>query len=253
MKLFLRHKENFHPETLDFYQKNFELTDVPTESDIIVINDFEPVKTALTPVACNSTGIDHIDAPKVISLRGEDLSDLTAVPELCLAMAIYCTRIFKGEEVRGKTLGLIGYGRIAKRLAKIASSVGMNVMIYDKCRIDWNVHDWAIDIDALCRNSDIVSLHITADEENRNFIDKEKFEKMKDGAIFLNSSRDWLVDQKDLYWALENKLSGAWVDFTIPYAENLVTTPHLGGSTKESRQKSEMIIAKKLFKLYGTA
>ena len=118
MKIYLRNQSNFHPETVDFYLNNFELTQ-PKDADVIVINDFSEIDTSI-PVACNSTGIDHIKAPKIISLRGEDLSDLTAVPELCLGMAIFLTRLYKKEEIRGKTLGLIGYGRIAKQFAKMS-------------------------------------------------------------------------------------------------------------------------------------
>lgn len=245
MKIYLRKKENFNPETLDFYEKNFELTE-EKDADVIVINDFEPIETDKI-VACNSTGIEHIKAKEIISLRGEDLKDLTAVPELCLGMAIYCMRIFKGEEVRGKTLGLIGYGRIGRKFASMAHELGMSIIRTDNS--DSLDNTW--ELEDLLENSDIVSLHITADEENRNFIDKAKFELMKDGAIFLNSARPWLVSEQDFYWALEHKLAGAWLDFNMPFAENLVTTPHLGGSTLESKRKSEMILARKLLKLYG--
>lgn len=240
MKLFLRNKENFHPETVQFYEQNFELTNKPVDADVIVINDFEPIATALTPVACNSTGIDHIDAPEVISLRGEDLSDLTAVPELCLGMAIFLTRTYKKEEIKGKKLGIIGYGRIGKKFADMARYLGMDVYWYDVAS--------NYKLDFILKNSDIVSLHITADEENRDWMDMGKFKLMKEGAIFLNSSRGWLVEERGLKWALENKLSAAWTDFeTELYNGNLFITPHLGGSTKESRKKSEMLIANKLW------
>lgn len=255
MKIYLRNSWNFSKEAFDFYNANFELVQ-PKEAEVIVINDFEKIKSDVL-VACNSTGIEHIKALEIISLRGEDLTDLTAVPELCLGMAIYLTRIFKGEEIRGKTLGLIGYGRIAHLFGAYAEFLGMNVIWYDKnSELDLEISRKRT-LEELLKNSDIVSLHITADEENRNFMDREKFEMMKQGSIFLNSARSWLVDQEAFNWALHNKLSGSWVDFkdtvlTDSDINNLITTPHLGGSTKESKKKSELIIAKKLLKEHGT-
>jgi phosphoglycerate dehydrogenase-like enzyme len=243
MKFSLRNAEKFNPGTVAFYQEHFELVE-EKDADVIVINDFEPITTDKI-VACNSTGLDHIKAPEVISLRGEDLTDLTAVPELCLGMAILLTRELKREEIRGKTLGLIGYGRIAKKFERYAVEMGMNVVVCEKG-----------DPKVLLEMSDIVSLHITADEDNRNFFDWEKFKFMKDGSILLNSARPWLVERDALKWALDHKLAGAWFDFDMPGSEhiehdNFVTTDHLGGTTKESRAKSELIIANKLLKRYG--
>jgi D-3-phosphoglycerate dehydrogenase len=136
-------------------------------------------------------------------------------------------------------------GRIGEILKKYALSIGMNVISYDK-------KNRSEKIENVLKQSDIISLHITSSRENSGFFNKEKFDKMKDGAIFLNSSRPWLVNYQSLKWALDNKLSGVWFDFEIPFKhEKLITTPHLGGSTIESRKKSEMIIAKKLKKIYG--
>ena len=237
MKLYLRGE--FSKGALDFYHQHFEITEEESKSDYIVINDFETIKTN-KPVACNTTGIDHIKSPEIISLRGEDLTELTAVPELCIAMMILMVRGNR-EEVKGKTLGIIGMGRIGKKLAMMAYDMGMEVVWYDK-----NLES-SVDLDKVLKESDIISLQITADPENKNFFNKKMFKKMKDGSVFLNSSRPWLVDMKGLQWALDNKLSCAWFDFDIALDhDKLITTPHVGGSTKESREKTELIIAKKL-------
>lgn len=237
MKLYLRNIENFFPETVKFYKDNFELTE-EKDAHIIVINDFNPIK-ADKIVACNSTGIDHIEAPKIVSLRGEDLSELTAVAELCLAPMVLLMRE-SGRELKGKTLGLIGYGRIARQLEHFAQCLGMNIISVDKIG----------NIKFLLENADVVSLHITSDEENKYFMNHEMFKMMKPGSIFLNSARPWLVDELDLLWALDNRLFGAWQDFETGIKHpKLLTTPHWGGSTKESKQKTEMIIAKKLCQL----
>jgi len=251
-KIYLR--GNFFPEVVKFYEKHFAIVD-EKEADILVINDFNPIEAPDKIVACNSTGLDHIKAKKIISLRGEDLSSLTAVAELTLAMGIYCMRIFRKEEIKGKILGIIGYGRIGQRFDEYASYIGVNTCFYDKeNRQDlWTRKLWArkLSLKQLLKKSDIISLHITADESNRNFIDREKFEMMKDGTIFLNSARPWLVEEKGLKWALNNKLAGCWTDFDLPFTHpKLLTTPHIAGGTLESRRKTELIIAHKLKKLY---
>jgi len=240
-KIYLRNSESFFTETLDYYSNNFEITD-EKNADIIVINDFNKIKTDKI-VACNSTGIDHIEAPNIISLRGEDLTNLTAVAELTLGMMIYTNRLFKKEEIKDKTVGIIGYGRIGRQLAQMLHNLGVKIEIFD---IKFSTGK----LDKLLEISDIISLHITADKENKDFINQEKFEKMKEGAIFLNSSRPWLVEMNSLKWALDKKLAGCWFDFKIPlYHKKLIKTNHLGGSTKESKKITEMIIAKKIKEL----
>lgn len=248
MKIYLRNKEQFSKDAQEFYESNFTITG-GDEADVIVVNDFTEANYPNKIVARNSTGLDGIVAREIISLRGEDLSDLTAVAELCLGMAIYCTRIFKGEELRGKTLGLIGYGRISKQFKKLAENVGMRVMAFDNS--NGTESTLAFDrLETLLPNSDIVSLHITANPENRNFMDKKKFAMMKQGVIFLNSARSWLVNQDDLKDVLDSgKIAGAWEDFDGFSHPKIVRTLHLGGSTVESRAKSEKIIAEKLLKL----
>lgn len=254
MKIYLRNEKHFHPQTIEFYKSFADIVSLE-DAEIIIINDFEEIETDKI-VACNSTGLDHIKAPEIISLRGEDLSDFTAVPELCLGMAITLMRSFKGEEIRGKTLGIIGYGRIGKIFDKYAGSLGMKVLRYESDMS--KVFDGGITsegfytLEGVLQNSDIVSIHITADENNRGYFDDEKFGKMKQGAILLNSSRPWLVDEEALKWALDNKLSCAWFDFDMPFShDNLRTTPHLGGTTRESKQKSELLIANKIKRLYA--
>lgn len=185
-------------------------------------------------VATRTSGLDHLDLDycekhsiAVLSLRGEDLSDVSATAEwtfLNMGMLLRKT----GHELNGKTLGLIGYGRISKMMQKYAEAFNMHVKIYDKFQ-------GGILTDVL--NCDIVSLHITADEENRGFMRKGFFEEMKQGSWFLNSSRDWLVDNVALQEALESgKLADAWSDFP----------EHQGGKGIESSIKTEKIIINKL-------
>jgi phosphoglycerate dehydrogenase-like enzyme len=110
-----------------------------------------------------------------------------------------------------------------------------------------------VSLDNLLQESDIVVLSITSDEKNRDFMDQKKFQKMKSGAVFLNHSRPFLVNEEALKWALDNKLSACWFDFDMPFKHpKLITTSHLGGTTKESKAKSELILAKKLLREYAS-
>ena len=199
-------------------------------------------------VFTRTTGTDHIDLEwckdvgiEVIPLVGSELGDVEAVPLLTLWAILELVRKRGRRELKGKTLGIIGYGRIGKILGSYAQNLGMRVAIDDK---EYN----GIGLEGLLENSDIVSLNISSTEENRNFFDREKFEMMKDGSYFLNSSRGWLVDESALKWALESgKLAGAWSDFPVGFShENLLITNHIGGSTLESSLKTEKIIVGKL-------
>lgn len=239
IRLHLSNQTYFHPEVVAFYKTFAEIVSYE-EADIIVKSDFEPIETDKT-VATNTTGTEHITSEDIISLYDSDLSDLTAVPELCMWALLELVRHKGKQELRGKTLGIIGFGRIGKEFSRLTDSFGMLSLVYD------------IGFGSLAEvlDRDIVSLHITADIGNKRFMDREKFEQMKKGSWFLNSARPWLVDEEALKWALDNRLAGAWFDFDMPKHKNLITTPHIGGSTPESLWKSQMIIAKKVKARYN--
>ena len=200
--------------------------------------DKEILDLGVKAVFTRTTGLDHIDTEyakekgiEVLSLRGEDLSEIVATAEwtfLNMGMLLRKT----GHELKGKNLGLIGSrGRIASLMDRYAVAFKMNIYYYDK-------DDSPERLNELFAQSDIVSLHITADENNRNWMDIGKFSHMKRGSWFLNSSRDWLVDKSGLAWALASGvLAGAWSDFP----------EHQGGKTMESSIATEKIIVQKIF------
>lgn len=218
----------------------------------------------LKVIATRTTGLDCIDLDyckekgiEVLSLRGEEdfMSSIPATAELTfLKMGELLRR--DGHELKGKTLGIIGYGRIGKLLRGYAEAFGMIVDWVDiKLNQYWprTSEDPSIDSDQMLKrilqSSDIVSLHITADEENRNFMDRNKFKMMKQGSYFLNSSREWLVDSEALYDALYDNLAGAWSDFLVSWDDDkLIQTPHQGGKTIESLIATEVFMAEKLIK-----
>ncbi len=155
-------------------------------------------------------------------------------------------------EVRGKKIGLVGYGHIGTQLSVISEALGMEVYFYDivdkmpignakKCR----------SLEEMLRVADVVSLHIDGRKENLNVIGKREFELMKDGVVFMNLARGHVVDVPALVEALKSgKVAGAGVD-VFPYEPktnnepfenelkgipNVILTPHIGGSTEEAQE-----------------
>jgi D-3-phosphoglycerate dehydrogenase len=163
--------------------------------------------------------------------------------------------IFLGNDLRGHTLGLVGFGRIGRRVAKRALSFGMHVLAFDPFwgdGADGQV-ERVDDLDELLGRSDFVSVHARASAENENLFGAARFGKMKPGAFFVNTARETLVDEAALDDALgSGHLGGAALDVIRPSAqaarhrllrhENVVITPHIGGATHETLvQGAEMI------------
>lgn len=166
---------------------------------------------------------------------------------------------FTGNELFGKTLGVIGFGRIGREVSDRARAFGMDVQVYDplitvedarenNCRF--------AELDELLKTSDFVSLHVPLTEETHNLIDKERLASMKPSAILINIARGGLIDEKALYDALKNKrLGGAVLDVfreeppeANPFRdlENVVLTPHLGASTDEAQINAGTVVVDKV-------
>lgn len=211
-------------------------------------------------------GIDNIDheyaRSKGIDVRNTPAASSKAVAELALAHMFALARNlhkanvtmrkgewnkkqYKGIELAGKTLGIIGIGRIGQELAKKAHALDMEVIAYD-AYVDESPLDFVkmVGKDELLANSDFVSLHIPAPKEGY-VISKEEIDKMKDGAYLINAARGGTVDEKALKEALDSgKLAGAGVDVweeeptcntDLCCQDNVCVTPHLGASSKEAQ------------------
>ena len=165
------------------------------------------------------------------------------------------------HEVRGKNLGIIGYGNIGKQLSVLAEAIGMKVYYYDvddklalgnaiKCN----------ELEDLLRVSDIVTLHIDDNKSNANFIGEREFNQMKKGAMFINLCRGFVVDIKALANALKSgQLGGAAVDVypeeprtngefytELQGIDNVILTPHIGGSTQEAQRNIADFVPNKI-------
>ena len=167
---------------------------------------------------------------------------------------------FMGMELRGKTIGIIGLGRIGYEVAKRVRALEMNILAYDPYVSEErakSVGAKLVSLEELLRNSDIVTIHVPKTKETENLISKREFEMMKDGAILINAARGGIVDERALYEALvSGKLAGAGLDVyekeppdpnnPLLKLDNVVTTPHIGASTKEAQLSVGMIIAEEL-------
>ena len=152
-------------------------------------------------------------------------------------------------ELAGKTMGIIGFGRIGQTTGRIARAMGMEVLAYDSHPSDaGRAIAQYVDLDALLSRSDVVALHCPLFPETEGIINRETIAKMKDGAILLNNSRGPLVVEQDLADALNaGKLAAAGLDVvsTEPIrgdnpllnAKNYIITPHISWAPKESRQR----------------
>ena len=164
---------------------------------------------------------------------------------------------FFGHELGGQILGLVGYGNVGSRVAKRALAFGMPVLVYDPYIAPTQVEGQGIemtDLDNLLARSDFVSLHARVTPETVDFFNAKKFGVMKEGAFFINTARETLVDEQALYKALVSKhLAGAALDVLKPWPAdtpgplvslpNVIITPHIGGATHEAALRGVKILA----------
>ncbi len=156
------------------------------------------------------------------------------------------------KEMDGRTLGIVGYGSIGKKVAKIAQAFDMKVLAYNRSpKKDESVR--FVEMDELLEKSDIVSIHCPLNSDSEKMCDKEFFEKMKDGALFINTSRGGVVDEQALIDAVKfKKISGAGLDVVavepmekheeILDIDNIIITPHSAWAPVETRTRLVEIV-----------
>lgn len=156
------------------------------------------------------------------------------------------------KEMDGRTLGIVGYGSIGKKVAKIAQAFDMKVLAYNRSpKKDESVR--FVEMDELLEKSDIVSIHCPLNSDSEKMCNKEFFEKMKDGALFINTSRGGVVDEQALIDAVKSKkVSGAGLDVVavepmekheeILDIDNIIITPHSAWAPVETRTRLVEIV-----------
>jgi D-3-phosphoglycerate dehydrogenase len=244
--------------------------------------------SGLKAIVSATTGLDHIDVEyaakkniAVLSLRGETefLRSIPATAELTWALLLALTRNipsaylsvlegewqrdrFKGHELAGKRLGILGLGRIGEKVAAYGTTFGMQVGAYDPYRKD------ALPgvvmkntMDLLFNDTDVLSIHVPLNSETESMIGTKEIYALPKGSYLINTARGAIMDENALLDALLSEhLAGAALDVMsgertgeisplIEYARthsNLLITPHIGGATYESMRATEVFMARKL-------
>ncbi len=234
-------------------------------------------------------GTNQIDleacAEKGIAVFNAPYSNTRSVVELAIAEIIMLMRnlpdktesMKKGSwdksatnsfEIRGKKLGLVGYGNIGTQLSVVAEAMGMEIYFYDLVdKLAIGNAKKCDTLEELLNLSDIVSLHVDGRPENKNFIGEKEFSQMKDGVTFLNLARGFVVEIPALVQALQSgKVRGAGVDVfpqepknnqeefvsELRIMNNVILTPHIGGSTQEAQENIGSFVPNKMIEYVNT-
>ena len=239
----------------------------------------------LVAIGCFCIGTNQVDIQSAqkrgIPVFNAPFSNTRSVAELVLGETLLLLRgipeksakAHRGEwfksaagsvEARGKTLGIVGYGHIGTQLGILAETLGMRVRFYDiETKLPLGNASQVFSLHALLAEADVVSLHVPETAQTQDMISTAEFNAMKDGAIFINASRGTVVDIDALSEALTSKkVAGAAIDvfpvepkgndeeFISPLRafDNVILTPHIGGSTKEAQANIGLEVASKLAK-----
>ena len=249
----------------------------------------------LKAIVTATTGLDHIDEEyaqahgiAVLSLQGEAmcLRDISATAEHTWALLLGLQRWivpasmavrrsewnrdnFRGHELKGKRLGIVGLGRIGKKVARYGQAFEMDVAAHDPYTSEWLARvERKSTLFALLQGSDVLTLHVPLNSETKDMIGARELAMLPRSSVLINTSRGELVDEVALVESLENKhLAGAALDVIkqerdgdrraesplLAYASNhddLLITPHIGGATHESMAKTEVFMAQKLTRFF---
>lgn len=260
-----------------------ELPNVLPAYDGMVVRSRTKVRQPLIDVCPNlkvivrgGAGLDTIDfeyaRSKGIVVMNTPLANSASVAELAIGYMIMMARSlyqatasvktekwdkksFNGDEIGGKTLGLLGVGNIGREVAKRASVMGMTAMAYDPYVKELDGIK-LVTLDDLLSQSDYISLHLPKTKESAGMIGAEQFAKMKDGVRIVNCARGGIVDENALYKALTSgKVAGAALDvfneepptdWKLLKLNHVIGSPHIGAATKEAQARVGAEVADKL-------
>jgi len=235
----------------------------------------------LVSVGAFCIGVDKIDraasSERGIAVFNDPHSNSRSVAELAMGEIILLmrrtfeasTRLHSGvwnkssegsHEVRGLTLGIVGYGKIGSQLSDLAEAMGMRVIFHDVAHVLARGNACPVGFRELLANSDVITLHVDGKAQNQDLFGDDEIRAMKDGACLINLSRGFVVDHEALARHLKSgKLSGAAVDvfpqepetggaFSSPLCglPNVILTPHIGGSTEEAQQNIGQFVSARM-------
>ncbi len=218
---------------------------------------------------CQSLGVKVVNSPQASSDSVAELAfGLMLAVARNIARADRLTREKKwekkslmGYELKGKTLGIVGFGRIGRNIGKIAKACGMNLIAYDPLLTDEQIRSGdaePVTLEKLIEMSNVITLHVPLIESTRHMISDKEFQKMKDNTIIINTSRGGIIDEAALCRAIESgKILGAGLDVfeeepplnskLLQYG-SIVLTQHIGASTHEAQKRAGVMIADEVIK-----
>ena len=259
----------------DSKNKTEELMSNIVNTDIVVIRSSTKINkdilqeaNKLKIIARCGVGIDNIDIEeatnKEIYVTNSPNANIISVAELTIGLIISAARNihtsnnslknknwdrnkFLGTELYKKQLGLIGFGKAAKEVAKRLTAFGMNIVFYDPYVEASEDEANKVELDELLKTSDVISIHVVKNEETKNMINDEKLNLIKKGGILVNTSRGGIVDEVALFQRSSDDFIFAGLDVFSKEppdinktfsTSNIVTTPHLGASTQEAQLRA---------------
>ena len=259
----------------DSKTKTEELISNIVDTDIVVIRSSTKINkdilqkaNKLKIIARCGVGIDNIDIEeatnKEIYVTNSPNANIISVAELTIGLIISAARNihtsnnslknknwdrnkFLGTELYKKQLGLIGFGKAAREVAKRLTAFGMDIVFYDPY-VDVSEDEAnKVELDELLKTSDVISIHVVKNEETKNMINDEKLNLIKKGGILVNTSRGGIVDEVALFQRSSDDVIFAGLDVFSKEppdinktfsTSNIVTTPHLGASTQEAQLRA---------------
>jgi D-3-phosphoglycerate dehydrogenase len=235
-------------------------------------------------IARVGVGLDNVDVEyaksKNIRVINAEMAAMTAVAELVIGLMLSLARgipradasiksgkwskkEFMGIELKGRYLGIVGVGKIGRRIARIAKGLNMNIIGYDVVPIDQQfvreVNMVVSDLNTLLSSSDFVTLHVPLTAETKHMINEQRLGLMKKTAHIINTSRGAVIDESALYDALkEGRIAGAALDVfemepptnsELVRLSNIICTPHIGAQTYEAQELAANVIAEKIVQM----
>jgi len=242
--------------------------------------------TRLRLVARPGTGLDNIDVEyaksKGVMVVNSPESLVEAVAEHVVLLMLALSRklvvadvgtragkweknALMGKELKGKVLGIVGLGRIGKRIAEVAKTLGMSVMFYDVISIPPDVVSSlgakVVGLDELFRGSDYITLHVPMTPDTAHMIGAQRLGQMKKTAFLINTSRGGVIDEAALAASLQSgAIAGAALDVfekeppagPVLTAPNTILTPHIGGQTEEAQTNAIAIVGEKVRSFFSS-
>ena len=202
------------------------------------------IQVANTPAATSISVAEHTFGLMLAAVRNHGKANLSMKEHK------WEKKLFSGTELYGKTLGVMGFGRIGQEVAKRALAFGMNVIAFDIIEVKTELNVTQVSWEELLSQSDIITLHLPLTDKTRHMISDKEFAMMKDGVILINASRGGTVDEKALKNALDSdKVRAAALDvfekeppdeFSLVDHPNVIATPHIGAAAKEGQKRAGM-------------